>query len=40
MPTPLTPDDTFGFTIAFTIRTGSNLLCNLLARNGAGFPKE
>jgi LPS sulfotransferase NodH len=40
MPTPLCPDDTFGFTIAFTIRTGSNLLCNLLARNGAGFPTE
>lgn len=40
MTTPLCPDDTFGFTIAFTIRTGSNLLCNLLARNGAGFPTE
>ena len=31
---------TFCYTIAFTIRSGSNLLCDLLSRNGAGYPTE
>ncbi|MGH9162065.1 MAG: Stf0 family sulfotransferase [Vicinamibacteraceae bacterium] len=31
---------TFCYTIAFSIRSGSNLLCDLLARNGAGYPTE
>lgn len=28
------------YTIAFTIRSGSNLLCDVLARNGLGYPTE
>ena len=28
------------FTIAFTMRSGSNEICNLLARNGLGIPNE
>lgn len=33
-------DITRSFTIAFTMRSGSNAICNLLARNGLGAPTE
>ena len=34
------PDLTRSYTIAFTPRSGSNALCELLARNGMGNPSE
>jgi LPS sulfotransferase NodH len=34
------PAFTKSYTIAFTIRSGSNLLCDLLSRNGLGHPGE
>ena len=34
------PRITRSFTIAFTMRSGSNEICNLLAKNGLGSPNE
>ena len=38
--TPAFPCITRSFTIAFTMRSGSNEICNLLAKNGLGSPSE
>lgn len=40
MPHPTTAPLTASYTIAFTLRSGSNLLCDYLALNGLGQPTE